>query len=442
MTENIENTENNETTKTTEISKEEKKEKRKRYTRLMAIVLILVVIVDTYTTGLPNTLQPAVAADFLGGLSLTDQNATIAIGSAIFSFGLWFVFFFQYYADRFGRKRLLFITVLGMAVALFGLTLSSNYIMYVIFMLFLLFFFNSDIWMIYVAESVKTRKRVKYTYLLMCIGTGGAILMAINRMIFIVNLGFWKGITFFPIIVAIPLSLLIAFKLKETPRFQQIQNYRAKKGKPSFKQQIKSVFQIEERKSYVTLLWISFIFGLAFFATTTLIQKYIIDIGYSEGQLSTGVLISTLSVVIAFGANSVLVEKFGRKKMMIFYSLMYPIVGIGVVILPTIFVGSNQGVMLLIIFMFLSGFAAWGLNSLLRIYTLEFLPTKNRGTGLGLRTLAMAIGGTLGLFLSAPLILLIALGPTMILLICLCFIIVPIGIRVKETKGVDLSDIK
>ena len=440
MTENRENTENNEPTKTTEISKEEKKEKRKRYTRLIAIVLIPVVIVDTYTTGLPNTLQPAVAADFLGGLSLTDQNATIAIGSAIFSFGLWFVFFFQYSADTYGRKRLLFITMLGTAVALFGIIISTNYITYVIFMLFLLFFFNSDIWMIYVAESVKTRKRVKYTYLLMCIGTGGAILMAINRMIFIER--FWKGITFFAIIIAIPLSLLIAFKLKESPRFQQIQNYRAKKGKPSFKQQIKSVFQIEERKSYVTLLWISFIFGIAFFATSTLIQKYIDDIGYSAGALSTAVLISTLSVLVSFGANSVLVEKFGRKKMMIFYSLLYAIVGIGVVILPTVFFGTDQGVMLLIIFMFLSGFVAWGLNSLLRIYTLEFLPTQNRGTGLGLRTLAMSIGGTLGLFLSAPLILLITLGPTMILLMCLCFIIVPLGLRVKETKGVDLSDIK
>jgi len=441
MTENTENTESTENIEEP-LSKEEKKEKRKRYARLMAIVLILVVIVDTYTTGLPNTLQAAVAADFLGGLSLTDQNATIAIGSAIFSFGLWFVFFFQYSADRFGRKKLLFITILGSAVALIGIALSANYIMYVIFMLFLLFFFNSDIWMIYVAESVKPRKRVKYTYLLFLIGTGGAILMAINRMIFIVNLGVWKGITFFGIIIAIPLSLLIAFKLKESPRFQQIQNYRAKKGKPSFKQQIKSVFQIEERKSYVTLLLISFIFGMGFFATNTLIQKYIIDIGYTEAQLTTTVLMSVFSILLSHGANSVLVEKFGRKKMMIFYSLLFPIVGIGVVILPTVFFGTNQGFMLLIIFMFLTGFAGGALWSLLRIYTLEFLPTKNRGTGLGLRTLASAIGGTLGLFLSAPLILLITLGPTMIVLLCLCFIIVLIGMRVKETKGVDLSDIK
>jgi predicted MFS family arabinose efflux permease len=328
-----------------------------------------------------------------------------------------------------------------MAVALFGIIISTNYIMYVIFMLFLLFFFNSDIWMIYVAESVKPRKRAKYTYLLLFIGTLGGIIMAINRMIFIANLGFWKGITFLPIIVAIPLSLVIAFKLKETPRFQQIQTYRAKKGKPSFKQQIKSVFQIEERKSYVTMLWISFIFGLAFFATSTLIQKYITDIGYSEAQLSTALLFSTLAVTISFGSNSVLVEKFGRKKMMIFFSLMYPIIAIVFVIIRP--VGGNQALMLLIIFMFLISFVVWGLNSLLRIYTLEFLPTQNRGTGLGLRTLVMSIGGTLGLFLSAPLILLITLGPTMILLVCLCFIIVPLGIlRVKETKGVDLSDIK
>jgi len=93
--------------------------------------------------------------------------------------------------------------------------------------------------------------------------------------------------------------------------------------------------------------------------------------------------------------------------------------------------------------MLLSSVGAWGVNTLLRIYTLEFLPTRNRGTGLGLRTLAMGIGGTVGLFLSAPLILAISLGPTMIVLVCFCFLIIPLGLlRVKETKGVDLSDIK
>ncbi|MHA1472573.1 MAG: MFS transporter [Promethearchaeota archaeon] len=440
MTENTENTENTESTENIEepLSKEEKKGKRKRYARLMAIVMVLVLVVDSYTTALPNTLQAVVAAEFYPLLSLNEQNAILAIGTGIFSFGLWFVFFFQYSADTLGRKKLLFITVLGMAVALIGINFSANYAMYVIFMLFLLFFFNSDIWMIYVSESVKPRKRAKYTYLLLFVGAGGALIMAINRMIFLVTLGVWRGITFFPIIVAIPLSIVIWFKLKESPRFQKIQKKKKKKGKTSFKQNIVATFQIEERKSYVTLLWISFIFGVAFVAVNFLIQKYIIDQGFTEEQFTASQMISIISLLIAFGANSVLVEKFGRKPMLIFYSLMTPIAVIGLVILPTI-----GGFPILLIFMLLSSVGAWGVNSLLRIYTLEFLPTRNRGTGLGLRTLAMAIGGTAGLFLSVPLILAISLGPTMIVLVCFCFLIIPLGLlRVKETKGVDLSDIK
>jgi predicted nucleic acid-binding Zn ribbon protein len=90
MTENKENTETTEKT----LSKEEKKKKRKRYALFMSVILILVVFVDSYTTSLPNTLQPAVATDFLGGFSVNEQNAILAIGSAIFSLGLWFVFFF------------------------------------------------------------------------------------------------------------------------------------------------------------------------------------------------------------------------------------------------------------------------------------------------------------------------------------------------------------
>ena len=188
------------------------------------------------------------------------------------------------------------------------------------------------------------------------------------------------------------------------------------------------------------MLWISFIFGVAFVATNTLVQKYIIDLGFSEAQFTVAQSISIVSLLIAFGANSVLVEKFGRLKMMIFYSLMTPVSVIGLVIGPTL---PGGGFPLLLIFMLLSNVGAWGLNSLLRIYTLEFLPTLSRGTGLGLRTLAMSIGGTVGLFLSAPIILAISLGPTMILLTLFCLLIIPLGLlRVKETKGVDLADIK
>jgi len=94
------------------------------------------------------------------------------------------------------------------------------------------------------------------------------------------------------------------------------------------------------------MLWISFIFGVAFVTANFLMQKFIIDQGFSEAQFTASQSISVISLLIAFGANSVLVEKVGRKPMLIFYSLMTPIAVIGLVILPTI-----GGFPILLIFM-------------------------------------------------------------------------------------------
>ncbi len=433
MTENTENTITD--------KKSEKKRKKKRYLLFMAVVIILVSLMDAFVTPLPGTLQSSISAEFLGGLPVNTQDMILAFGSAFFSVGLWFVFFFQYYSDKYGRKNLLFVTVIGISLALIGVVLSSNYFMYIIFMLFLSFFFNSDIWMIYVNESVKMKKRVKYTYYVLLFGVFGSLLMNINRMIFIANpnpIG-WRGITLFPMLLGIPLSIVIMLKLKESPKFESVKSYSAKK---SFKQGILECFKIDERKAFKAVLLISFIFGLAVSTSLTMVEKYVTNTGNITQLEFTGAqTVVIISVIIAFGGNSYLLDKVGRKPMMYIYSTLTPIALIGVVISATL--PSGTAISVFTVLLMILNIAFWGLNTLLRIYTLELVPTKQRGTSLGLRSFSFAFGGTVGLLLSGPLILVISLGPTMILLSIVLFTILPIIWKhVKETKGVDIFQVK
>ncbi|MCP4760175.1 MAG: MFS transporter, partial [archaeon] len=113
----------------------------------MFLILGCVNIIDQFTTAFPNQIQSAIAADFLQSYSIIEQNSILALGSAIFSIGAYFVFFLQYFADRWGRKILLIITTFGTALALIGILLSTNYMMYILLSLFLRFFYSSDIWM-------------------------------------------------------------------------------------------------------------------------------------------------------------------------------------------------------------------------------------------------------------------------------------------------------
>ncbi|MHA1823754.1 MAG: MFS transporter, partial [Promethearchaeota archaeon] len=75
--------------------------------------------------------------------------------------------------------------------------------------------------------------------------------------------------------------------------------------------------------------------------------------------------------------------------------------------------------------------------------TLELVPTDRRGTGVGFRGLINAIGGTIGLLSSSFIILIVGLGTTFIILVLFNLLMIPLSaFLVRETKGVDLKDIK
>ncbi|MFW9999577.1 MAG: hypothetical protein ACFE88_05620, partial [Candidatus Hermodarchaeota archaeon] len=79
---------------------------------------------------------------------------------------------------------------------------STNIIVYTIFLFLLYFFFNSDIWVIYINEESPSDKRALYTNFVLIGGVVGALLIPVFHDI-IIN---WRGMTYFAIILGIPLS--------------------------------------------------------------------------------------------------------------------------------------------------------------------------------------------------------------------------------------------
>jgi MFS family permease len=213
------------------------------------------------------------------------------------------------------------------------------------------------------------------------------------------------------------------------------------KEKKSFRKNISDVFRIENRKPYLAIVLISFIFNFATGTGYSLMEKYIADTPYiDKGQYTAiaGLLIP--SILIAFIGNSFLLDKIGRRAMILVYSIILPISGTLAILAA---LHPTMALPLFAIFTVITNIAFYGIGITLRIVTLEYLPTEHRGTGLGLRGLISAIGGTVGLLIGSMLILVLELGPTMIILTLLVFIIIPLGIKyLKETKDVELSQIK
>ncbi len=412
----------------------------RKYFLYMIFILMLVQILDSYATVFPGAIPSTIAESFLSDKPQDVQNAIIAFATGAVSIGMYFLFFSHYLSDKLGRKKMLSITVFGMALAALGMFFSLNFVMYMIFVFFLSFFFSSDIWLIYINEEVKPNKRAYYSNIILMAGLLGPIIMVISRFIFIKETGsFWQGMTFFPMIIGFPLCVVIYFSLKETKRYQMMKEKGTIESR-SFKEDIVSIFKTESRKPYTFLLLIVFLRGISGIYIG-LFEKYISDVGIlTQGQVTIVFLLVIFAVIIAYAINGFLADRIGRKPLLYLWSFIAPIS----VLIWVFGAHSTENAFFIVLFGYsLTHISTWGAIGIIRLLTLEMLPTDRRGTGIGFRSLVGGIGGTIGLMLSGVVILLVGLGTTFIIFVMGHFIVIPIAyLFLKETKGVELSEIK
>ncbi|MHA1747595.1 MAG: MFS transporter, partial [Promethearchaeota archaeon] len=172
----------------------------------------------------------------------------------------------------------------------------------------------------------------------------------------------------------------------------------------------------------------------------SLFEKYIADVGTINQTLVTYLFLLTIfTVMAAYLINGLLADRIGRKPLLYLWSCLLP--------LSVIFwvIGALQPNAALYVFIGypISHVSFWGLWGIIRLTTLELVPTDRRGTGVGFRGLINAIGGTIGLLSSSFIILIVGLGTTFIILVLFNLLMIPLSaFLVRETKGVDLKDIK
>ncbi len=424
----------------TETKNDTQSMRSKSYFRYLIFVLMLVQILDTYSTLYPGSIPSLIVAEFYPGVPDNITSSIVATAGSIISIGMYFLFFNQYLVDKVGRKRMLAITILGMSIASLGMFLSVNYVMYVAFQFFLYFFFMSDIWLIYANEESKQSKRALNTNIILMAGLLGAIIMVIFRFIFITDVNpNWRGMTLFPMIFGIPLSIVIYFTLKETAEFQSMKEDTERHSR-SFFGDIKSVFKTENKKSFIFLLFISFLFGFSNLFIG-LFEKYIADVGsIPQSQINILFFMTIFTVMIAYLTNGILGDRIGRKPLLYLWSFLLPIS----VIIWVLGATNTSNAFIIVLFGYaISHISYWGLWGIIRLIAVELMPTDRRGTGIGVRSLIGAVGSTSGLLISSIIVLELGLGITFIILVFGNLLIIPLGfLFVKETKGIDLAEIK
>lgn len=421
------------------------KKRSRPYFIFMIISLMFVEILDTYTTNYPNVIPSRIIEEFLSDYPANIANSIYAICIAIATIGMYVVFFNQLMADKVGRKILLVFTIFGMAISSLLILFSANIIQYTIFLLMLYIFFSSDIWVIYINEESPPERRAFWTDIVLVGGVTGSILLPIFRSIYITEtVSNWRGMTYFAIILGIPLSIIILLTFKETSKFEEMKELRNLEEmnvrSNLLRQNLKIIFSSERKKEVVSLLIITFFVGMNYIFAS-LGESYISSSpNLNQNDINIIVLVMSICVVFGYLFTGIVADKYGRKFLFYLYSILFPIS-----IFLVIFGSSlTEGALILVcIGAGIANVTYWGLGVVIRLVIIEITPTNARGTSSGLKGVLNAAGITIGLLLSSLITYFSGLGASFIIICLLLFINIPlIFYFIKETKGIDLSEVK
>ncbi|MBD3229130.1 MAG: MFS transporter, partial [Candidatus Lokiarchaeota archaeon] len=283
---------------------------------------------DTYTTLMLTVVPSKIIDEFLSYYPQNIAESIFQIAVAIATVGTYLVFLNQFMADKIGRKTLLAITVFGMGIASFLVSISGNIIQYAIFLFFLYIFFSSDIWVIYINEETKPGKRAFWTNFILVGGVIGALLVPTFRSIFITETtSNWRGMTYFAIILAIPLGFLILFTFKETSKYSELKREQTthKDKQNLLKRNLKCIFSTAHKKEFISILIISFLVGLNYLFVNIGESYLANNSSLTDSEINIVVYAISFSVIFGYLFTGYIADKYGRRILLYFYSLLMPI---------------------------------------------------------------------------------------------------------------------
>lgn len=379
---------------------------------------------DAMDVGMLSFIIAALKVDW--NLSVEQMGWIGSINSIGMAVG---AFLFGILADRIGRKHVFIITLLlfslGSGVAAF--TTSFSIFLILRFLIGMGLGGELPVASTLVSESVPTEKRGRIVVLLESFWAFGWLLAAIISYFVIPNYG-WEIALLISVIPAF-YALYLRLHLPDSDRYVTIE----KKEKPSMLQSITNVWskKYTRRTLMLWVLWFCVVFsyyGMFLWLPSVMVLK-----GFSMIKSFEYVLIMTLAQLPGYFTAAWLIEKAGRKFVLVVYL-------IGTAISAYLF-GTADTLALLITSGILLSFFNLGAWGALYAYTPEQYPTNIRGTGTGMATAFGRIGGILGPLL-VPYLVAQNVSITFIFTIfCISVLVGAASVLFlgKETKNVELQ---
>ena len=342
----------------------------------------------------------------------------MAVGALLF--GLW--------ADSVGRKKIFIITLVLFSVASGISALTTTLFAFLILRFFIGMGLGGELPVAstLVSEMVPAKERGRVVVLLESFWAIGWLIAALISYFVIPSFG-WR--------VALILSALPAFyaiylrlKLPDSPAFSP-----KKAEKRSIGQNVRDVWSKKYARSTFVLWMVWFTVVFSYYGMFLWLPSVMVMKGFSMIQSFEYVLIMTLAQLPGYFSAAWLIERVGRKFVLVTYLL-------GTAGSALIFGQAETTAVLIVSGIFLSFFnlGAWGA---LYAYTPEQYPAIIRGTGAGMAASIGRVGGILGPLLVGSLV---AAGHSIGFIFALFCASIVVGVITlaflgKETRQIELT---
>lgn len=271
--------------------------------------LFIFLSVATFFEGYDFTALSQILPNLRADMAL-DESAGGLLGSVI-SAGTIFAYVLVRLADRWGRRRVLAITILGYAVFTFLTGLARTPYDFAAFQFIARVFLIGEwaLCMVIAAEEYPAAKRGMIIGAIQAINSLGSITCAALTPTLLATPLSWRAVYF---VGVIPLLLLAYARrgLRETERFAR--HAAAHAGEPR-----RSLLAILRSPYRVRVFQLALIWGLTYVCTNTAVLFWkefaVNERGFTDGQVGTAVAIASLGAMpLVFGVGPIL-DRWGRR---------------------------------------------------------------------------------------------------------------------------------
>lgn len=287
-------------------------------------------------------------------------------------------------ADRLGRKNVFIITVLLFSLGSGASAFTASLTLFLILRFLIGMGLGGELPVAstLVSESVPAENRGRVVVLLESFWAAGWLLGALISYFIIPDYG-WRWALILSTLPAL-YTLYLRLHLPDSPRFTAVNKAERLSVVESLSQLLTGKYA--KRTIMLWILWFCVVFsyyGMFLWLPSVMVLK-----GFSMVQSFQYVLIMTLAQLPGYFTAAWLIEKMGRKFVLVVY-----LIGTA---LSSYFFGNAETLGLLITTGILLSFFNLGAWGALYAYTPEQYPTKIRGSGAGMAAAVGRVGGILG----------------------------------------------